>query len=110
MTLHEAIVAYLKFHDANLGDDYFDAERRAVRLPLDAAIHRWTQRDIEATPDRIAAIQERFDELFEGLTRVSARQQEIEARLRVAQQARDDAEARLLSLQKKVLGIEEKTT
>ena len=37
-SLKQAVLAYLRFHDANLGDDYFDADRRAVRLPLDAAL------------------------------------------------------------------------
>ena len=40
MSLEKAVRDYLRYHDQNLGDDYFDAERRAVRMPLDEALKR----------------------------------------------------------------------
>jgi len=38
--LIEDVEAYLRFHDAHLGDDYFDARRREVRMALDGALVR----------------------------------------------------------------------
>ena len=36
--LAETVTAYLRHHDQHLGDDYYPAERRAVRLPVDGAL------------------------------------------------------------------------
>jgi hypothetical protein len=38
--LAERVRAYLRWHDANRGDDYFDTDGRAVRLPLDEALEK----------------------------------------------------------------------
>ena len=37
----EAVKAYLRYSDEHRGDDYFDADRRAVRMPLDEALKRF---------------------------------------------------------------------